>query len=163
MIEFKTSRGVSLVETIIFLALLVILASTAIPRFEKHGVRERVQAALEQASAARHVLTQTCRSNPEAMIRGIEEAGYIPPTARNKKGLEADMDLFADCENGNLTVVVWTSNAGDASDPVIEWRGRLARHAGDDGFGSQPRWDCRLLSGKFADVPAECRKYHRGS
>ena len=161
MNAYKTFKGISLVETTIYLAILIILASTAIPRFEKHGVRERVQAALEQASAARHVLAQACRSNPGALIRGIEEAGYIPPTARNRAGLEADMDLFADCENGKLTVVVWTSNTGSASDPVIEWRGTLARIAGDNGYGSQPRWDCRILSGKFADVPAECRKYHR--
>jgi len=161
MNELKTYKGISLVEVAIYLAILVILTSTAIPRFEKHGVRERVQAALEQASAAQHVLVQTCMSNPGAFVRGVDEAGYIPPIATNMKGLVADMDLFADCENGDLTVVVWTSNTGTMSDPVIEWRARLARGAGDNGFESQPHWDCRILSGKFADVPPECRKHHR--
>ncbi|MDE2288891.1 pilin [Pandoraea sp.] len=152
------SRGFTLIELMIALAIIGILVTVAVPAFQNYLIRARVMEGMSLASPAKAAVTEN------AMLGGPHlAAGWTPPMATDNVASIATNDT-----NGTITVtyteragngtLVLTPKAAYGSDATA---GALA--AGKTPSG-QISWTCESKDGansaatldpKYA--PAECR------
>ncbi len=70
----RVSRGFTLIELMIVIAIIAILVSLALPTYLDMTVRSKVSEGLSHAAAAKVAVSETCQSDP-----GLHPA--IPPQA----------------------------------------------------------------------------------
>lgn len=160
---FKKNRGISLLEVIIVFAITSILVAATMPNLQDYTVRARVAEAMEQASDAQSALVRVCMRDEDAVVTENQDADYAYRPRSPDRDFVDRVTLAADCGDRNLTVTVWTFNTGARKDPVIEWIAKVPSGVTAEGFEPPYYWNCRVLRGDFAHVPADCRKRYRKS
>lgn len=156
-------KGISLLEVIIAFAITAILVAATMPNFQDYTVRGRVIEALRLAEPAEQALVDTCMADESAIVSNNEDADYWyrrPPADRD---FIDRVVLAADCEEKNLTVMVWMINTGATPEPIIELSAKVPSGVTSEGFEEPYYWNCRVIRGDFAHVPTECRKRYRKS
>lgn len=133
------SKGFTLIELMIVVAILAILAALALPAYQDYTVRARVAEALVGMSSYKALV-----------VENVSTAAALDATACN------DMDslggvtkniAIVECDGAGQLQVTTTAVAGNLT---LTLTPRLI----DD---SAIAWTCALQLGRLQHVPAECR------
>src|SRR5210317_1403184 len=77
----RVSKGFTLIELMIVIAIIAILLALAIPAYQDYTIRSKVTEGLSVAASAKLAAAETCQSDPELVAAGgfpltNDKAGY---------------------------------------------------------------------------------------
>ena len=147
-ISRQVSRGFTLIELMIVIAIIAILVSLALPSYLDLTVRARVSEGLSIASAAKVAVAETCQTDP----------GVIPTNTTTGYSSSVSSKYVSSITISNTCAEPWivirTMNTGATTDVVLSLDGYL-----DRGGGSID-WNCHQVSGEKRHMPGSCRDGH---
>ena len=143
----STSRGFTLIELMIVVAIIAILVSLALPSYQDYTVRTKVSEGLSLASSAKVAVSETCMTEPSTVPTN-ESAGYPSPNTT----YVLSITIRHTCEEP--WIVIRTRNTGAATDVVLSLDGYF-----DEG-SSRVVWNCHQVSGEKRHMPQSCRDNH---
>ena len=135
----RYSRGFTLIELMIVVAIIAILAALALPAYQDYTIRARVTEALVTAGAAKAVVTEN-----------IHVANALDATACNAvSGLAAPTEnvVSMTCVGNGILTVTTTAKAGAVTLTL----------APSYNFDEPVNWTCARTAGENKHVPSECR------
>ena len=113
--ELKNSKGFTLVELMVVVAIIGILSAVAIPNFKKYQAKTKTSEAKLQLAAIYSALT-SLQTDYDAFAECLDYAGYVPPTQGNYYAVGFDS---ADDDRGGRAIVDANSGTGDCTaDPI---------------------------------------------
>ena len=133
--SIKLSNGLTLIETIIVMAMIIIVLTVAFPIYSNFIVRTRVNEVLSIAESAKTVVSEICRSESDGVILAKASAGY----SFNKSKYLDSMVISGSCTAPVITLT--TYNTGASIDPVLQITGEKSDHS--HAFN----WTCIVLNG----------------
>jgi type IV pilus assembly protein PilA len=143
----RVSKGFTLIELMIVIAIIAILLALAIPAYQDYTVRSKVGEGLSVAASAKLAAGETCQSEPDLTTLDNSTVGYLFSASK----YVSNVQVTGNCNNPVVTVT--TTNTGavaaGASDPVLVI-------TGNTGTGSVD-WDCQASSGESRHIPSTCR------
>lgn len=138
-ITMQQSRGFTLIELMIVVAIIAILAAIALPAYQDYTIRARVSEAVVMASGAKATVTENI-NNLNALTAaaciGVDGVGSTT----------ANIASF-DCVGNGVLTVETTPAAGSITLTLSP------TYVTDEPV----RWGCALVTGPAKHVPAECR------
>ncbi|MDT8410782.1 MAG: pilin [Wenzhouxiangellaceae bacterium] len=135
----QTSRGFTLIELMIVIAVIAILSALAMPSYVDYRVRARVAEGLALAGPAKL-----------AVVRTYSETGVIPDqAATDYESATSDHVQGISIEN-NGSVRIVMQNIGIPVNPILELQADFAT-------AQNVVWNCNLVAGEARHVPPSCR------
>lgn len=159
----KRNRGISMLEVIIAFSITSILVAATMPNFQDYNIRARVVEGLRLAESAERALVDACLEDEQAQIRNNRDADYWYRRPSADRDYIDRIEISADCEKKNLSVIVWMIQTGASPEPIVQLTARVPDGVTSEGFEEPYYWNCRLIRGNFEHVPEVCRKRYRKS
>ena len=136
------SKGFTLIELMIVVAIVGILAAVAIPAYQDYTVRARISEGLGLASAAKTAVSETVQSGTALANITQQNSGYVTPAAT------ANVASIAIANGGTITITM-----GAAAQNVVMTLVPAVANVGDP-----ITWTCNTAAlANYKYVPAECR------
>ena len=152
----RVSKGFTLIELMIVIAIIAILLALAIPAYQDYTIRAKVGEGLSLGASPKLAVTETCQSDPTSNP-GAGDTGYIfTAGAAGAENYVASIVVNgADCTAGVPQIVITTQDTGatqaGGADPVLTLTATIVT-------GGQWQWDCVETGGAQANhVPRSCR------
>ncbi len=143
----KNSKGFTLIELMIVIAIIAILLALALPAYQDYTIRAKVGEGLSVAAAAKLAVSETCQSDPELAITDNASVGY---DFQGSDYVSSVSVQAGDCDSGTVTIEVTTQNTGADTDPILHL-------IGEGNTAGRWQWDCQLDTGATQHVPTTCR------
>jgi len=134
-----------LIETIIVLAMIVIVFTLALPIYSNYIVRNKIEEALSVGESAKSAITEICRSDQYTGSLATTSAGY----SFEKSQYLSSIDISGFCTAPVITIT--TRNTGVSIDPVLRLTGAPGANSGE--FS----WACTVLNEQNNLAPDSCR------
>jgi prepilin-type N-terminal cleavage/methylation domain-containing protein len=141
----RVSKGFTLIELMIVIAIIAILLALAIPAYQDYTIRTKVSEAMSVGASAKLAVAESCQSDPNVAIDAAgTNVGYsfVSSTYVNT------VTFGGDCNAPTITLL--TQNTGAPSPANVVLTGQYA-----DGEGRY-NWFC-TSSHENRHVPATCR------
>jgi prepilin-type N-terminal cleavage/methylation domain-containing protein len=149
----RVSKGFTLIELMIVIAIIAILLALAIPAYQDYTIRTKVGEALSVGASAKLAAAETCQSNPDLVVGGVPQAALTDPIAGY--GFVSSTYVLSSTITGTCTapvVTLVTQNTGAPAAITLTLTGQYA-----DGEGRY-NWFCTKDAGaREAHVPTTCR------
>jgi type IV pilus assembly protein PilA len=146
----RVSKGFTLIELMIVIAIIAILLALALPAYQDYTVRAKNGEGLSLAASAKLAVAETCQSDPNATLPG--DTGYTFAAG------SGDEDYVTNIEVGNqacdagvtVTVTMNGTKTGSGGTPTITLTSTNTANSG------QWTWACEY-SGDAQHIPTSCR------
>lgn len=141
----KHVKGITLIETIIMLAMVIIVLTVALPIYSNFIVRTRVTEVLSIGESAKTIISEICRSEPDGTILAKASAAF----PFEKSEYLDSIDISGFCSAPVITLAM--QNSGASIDPVLRLTGEKIPDSG--GFF----WTCAVVSEPNILTPDYCK------
>jgi type IV pilus assembly protein PilA len=142
----RVSKGFTLIELMIVIAIIAILLALALPAYQDYTIRTKVGEAMSVAASAKLAAAETCQSDPAVAITDAANAGYVSEPSKYVSGITITGGCNASASDIIITAAT-TANVGVAPNTVT-LTGIIA--------GTNIDWIC--TSGHLPQhVPSTCR------
>jgi len=144
----RVSKGFTLIELMIVIAIIAILVALALPAYQDYTIRTKVGEGLSVAASAKLAVAETCQSDPTTVITAAgTELGYSFTPSKYVSALTFNGVCTL---GGTAGMIVTTTNTGAATPTILVLNGTLGNSSID--------WDCSLgATGETRHVPSTCR------
>ena len=141
----RVSKGFTLIELMIVIAIIAILLALALPAYQDYTVRSKIGEALSVAASAKLAAAETCQSDPANALGSNADAGYSFAASKYVSNIQ----ISGGCSNGStITVVATTTPEVGVGSNTVTLTGTIN--------GSNVDWVC--TSGHQPQhVPTTCR------
>jgi len=144
----RNSKGFTLIELMIVIAIIAILLALALPAYQDYSIRSKVAEGLSVAASAKLAVSETCQT---------EDADEFGAPDNSKSGYSFSESNYVvsvtiggtDCNAPTVTVV--TDNTGADEDVILVLSGGYEDNAG------RISWNCSHSQGLPQHVPSTCR------
>lgn len=143
------SRGFTLIELMIVIAIIAILLSLAVPAYQVFTVRTKVSEGLSIAGSAKLAVSETCQVDSSVTPTNAT-TGYSFSSSKYVRTVTISNTCV------DPWIVIRTQNTGATPDLVISLDGYF-----DAGSG-RVLWNCHLVTGNRKYLPSSCRGSHEG-
>ena len=149
----RVSKGFTLIELMIVIAIIAILLALAIPAYQDYTIRSKVGEGLSVGASAKLAAAETCQSDPDLVAAGgfpldNDKAGYGFAASTYVSDVQI---TGGDCNAPIVTIT--TQNTGATDNPVLTLTGQY-----NDGEGRY-NWVCTKDGTSLpAHVPTTCRQ-----
>lgn len=139
----RYTKGFTLIELMIVIAIIGILAALALPAYQDYTIRTKVVEGLGLAGPAKTAVVETWQTN-----------GTVPDQASTAFIFNANSSDFVSnisiANDGSGKITIITRNTGATTNPRLEL---------DPNFDPDRvvDWTCYTRAGDFKHVPADCR------
>mgnify|MGYP003702692233 CR=1 FL=1 len=145
----RVSKGFTLIELMIVIAIIAILLALAIPAYQDYTVRSKVGEGLSVGASAKLAIAESCQSDPTMSTFTSTTLGYTFDTSKYVQGI-----AFTGSTCPAPLILITTNDTGaDNSggvDPILRLNGSYANGRYD--------WQCQTTnSPKASHVPRTCR------
>jgi type IV pilus assembly protein PilA len=151
----RVSKGFTLIELMIVIAIVAILLALAIPAYQDYTIRAKVGEALSVTAAHKVAVSETCQSDPalsscatpgalSLLCVGMQDYGgseYISAGQIAVTGASCSVAVIRVTTNGNT---------GAPTAPIIELRG-------NNTAAGRFEWECVNTNSTPQHVPSTCR------
>lgn len=143
----RNSKGFTLIELMIVIAIIAILLALALPAYQDYTIRSKVAEGLSVGASAKLAVSETCQSEGNAHVPDNTNSGY------NFAGSEYVNTVVIGGTNCTEPTVTITTNAntGATTPPVLLLTGSYADNSG------RITWSCSHTAGLSQHVPSTCR------
>jgi type IV pilus assembly protein PilA len=141
----RISKGFTLIELMIVIAIIAILLALALPAYQDYTIRTKVAEGLSVAASAKLAVAETCQSDPLTTPSNTT-VGYVFTASP----YVASVTVTGSCATPIVTAV--TQNTGATADPTLVLTGAYDVNSG------HVSWACTHDAGsEDRHVPATCR------
>ena len=144
----RVSKGFTLIELMIVIAIIAILLALAIPAYQDYTIRTKVGEGLSVGAGAKLAVAETCQTDPTVTPTN-SAVGY----SFSASPYVSTVTVAGDCAAPTVTIVTTNTGAttGGGSDVTLLLTGNYA-----DGAGRYS-WTCTNTAGSDRHVPRTCR------
>ena len=142
------SKGFTIVELMIVVAILSILVSLAVPAYTDYTIRAKVSEGLSIASGAKTAVGETCQTDPR-VVPTNSSVGWSMTASEYVRSIT----ILNTCSRP--WIVIRTRNTGATTDVVLSLDGYLDSNTG------RVSWNCHQVRGLRKHMPDTCRDNHR--
>jgi type IV pilus assembly protein PilA len=146
-LNWRTSKGFTLIELMIVIAIIAVLLSLALPAYQDYTVRARVAEGLSVAASARVAVVETCTVDPTTTLNNSSAGYHFSPSKYVQ-----EIRIFNSCSQP--WILITTRDTGAATNVRLSLDGYFDQGAG------RTVWDCHLVNGEQRHIPATCRDGH---
>jgi len=143
----RVSKGFTLIELMIVIAIVAILLALALPAYQDYTIRAKVTEGLSVAASPKLAVSETCQSDP--LATPADDSGYAFVAGGDDDDYVASITIAGTCAIPLITIV--TQNTGAATSPTLLLTGDVQPNSG------QIEWDCTTTAGLPQHVPTSCR------
>ena len=119
----RVSKGFTLIELMIVIAIIAILLALAIPAYQDYTIRTKVGEALSVGAGAKLAITETCQSDYQKQATEAD-TGYTCAPGTTDEDYVASIALGGQsCNAATITYVVTTKNTGATTAPILTLTG----------------------------------------
>ncbi len=145
--EGAASKGFTLIELMIVIAIIAVLVSLALPAYQDYSIRTKVTEGLSVATAAKVAVAETCMTEPTT-VPSNRSVGY----SFARSSYVRSIVISHTCEEP--WIVIRTINTGAKVDVTLSLDGHFDADAG------HVEWNCHQVRGEKRHMPQSCRDNH---
>jgi type IV pilus assembly protein PilA len=144
------SRGFTLIELMIVIAVIAILLSLAVPTYSNYSIRAKIAEGLSVANAAKTATAAACQEDRTLTGLTNNAAGYDFSTAGPSDGYVEDIQVSGACVTPVITIITKNTGAPDPQ-PIVLLVGDISLGSG------RVSWVCFSNNAPNHLLPDTCR------
>jgi len=143
----RVSKGFTLIELMIVIAIIAILVALALPAYQDYTIRTKTGEGLSVAASAKIAVAETCQSDPTLTpTTNGSNLGYLFTASKYVSGIT----FGGSCAIGSdVTMTITTTGTGAGTPVVFVLTGSLGNGSVD--------WVCTHSAAEDRPVPTTCR------
>ena len=148
----RVSKGFTLIELMIVIAIIAILLALAIPAYQDYTIRTKVGEGISVAAGAKLAVAESCQSNPNLNPLDATATGYVFAESEYVASVQV---TAGDCDAPVITITTQQTGADD--DVILLLTGNYADQTG------RYAWTCTRSAGLPQHTPTSCRDQAAGA